>query len=174
MMENVTILADQRLLPKDQQPVVDLFKEIYKESLSNYRFYGTLRATIVWPPATLVCVSGVYLLSNSDIHLLRYGEYLLPAVFSIVLGLVAYVNYKLQIMQAECMAVARKCLVHWKSGIDGNELKPHTYTELKEQVNFKTRFDTPTLCFIVFSLMLLFLNVFASFNPATQPRTRMP
>jgi len=88
-MESVTILAAQRLLPKDQQRIMELFKEIYKESLSNYRFYGTLRATIVWPPATLVCASGVYLLSNSDINLLRYGEYLLPAVFSIVLGLIA-------------------------------------------------------------------------------------
>jgi hypothetical protein len=173
-MESVTISADQSLLPKDQQRIMELFKEIYKESLSSYRFYGTLRATIVWPPATLVCASSVYLFSNTDIHLLRYGEYLLPAVFSIVLGLIAYVNYELQIMQAECMAVARKCLEHWKGGIDGNELKPHTYIELKKQVNFKTRFDTPTLCFIVFSFMLFFLNVFASFNPATQPRTTMP
>jgi len=173
-MESVTISADQSLLPKDQQRIMELFKEIYKESLSSYRFYGTLRATIVWPPATLVCASGVYLLSSSDIHLLRYGEYLLPAVFAIVLGLIAYVNYELQIMQAECMAVARKCLEHWKSGIDGNELEPHTYNELKEQVNFKKRFDTPTVCFIVFSFMLLFLNVFASFNPATQPRPTMP
>jgi hypothetical protein len=106
-------------------------------------------------------------------HLLRYGEYLLPIIFSVVLGLIAYVNYELQIMQAESMAVARKCLEYWKSGIDGNELKPHTYLEIKEQVNFKKRFDTSTLCFIVFSFMLLFLNVFVSFNPTTQPRTTM-
>ena len=146
---------------------MELFKEIYKESLSRYRFYGTVRATIAWPPATLVGASGVYLLSNSDIHFLPYGEYLLPAVFSVVLGLIAYVNYELQVMQAECMAVVRKCLEYWKSGIYGNELKPHTYLEIKEQVSFKTRFDTPTLCFIVFSFILLFLNLFVSFYPAT-------
>ena len=80
---------------------MELFKEIYKESLSSYRFYGTLRATIAWPPTTFVCASGIYLLGNSDIHLLPYGEYLLPAAFSVVLGLIAYVNYQLQIMQAE-------------------------------------------------------------------------
>src|SRR5262249_11132350 len=102
------------------------------------------------------------------------GEYLLPAVFSVVLGLIAYVNYQLQMMQAECMAVARKCLEYWKSGNDGNALTPHTYSEIKEQVNVKRQFDTPTLCFIVFSFILIFLNVFVSFNPATQPGTAMP
>jgi len=55
-----------------------------------------------------------------------------------------------------------------------NELKPHTYLEIKEQVSFKTRFDTPTLCFIVFSFILLFLNLFVSFYPATQPSATMP
>jgi hypothetical protein len=86
-MDRVTISAEQRLLPKDQQRIIKLFKEIYKESLSNYHFYGTLRATIAWPPATLVCASGVYLLSNLNIHLLRYGEYLPPIIFIAVLGL---------------------------------------------------------------------------------------
>ena len=173
-MKRATISAEQCLLRNKQEHILELFKEIYKESLSSYRFYGTLRATIAWPPATLVCASGIYLLGNSDIHLLPYGEYLLPAVFSVVLGLIAYVNYQLQIMQAECMAVARKCLEYWASGIDGNALKPHTYLEIKEQVNVKKYFDAPTLCFIVFSFILIFLNVFVSFNPATQPATAMP
>jgi hypothetical protein len=173
-MKRVTISAEQCLLRKTQERIMELFKEIYKESLSSYRFYGTLRATIAWPPATLVCASGIYLLGNADIHLLPYGEYLLPAAFSVVLGLIAYVNYQLQIMQAECMAVARKCLEYWKSGIDGNALKPETYLEIKEQVNVKKHFDAPTLCFIVFSFILIFLNVFVSFSPSTQPVTAMP
>jgi len=164
-MERVTIPAGRRSLPKEQEHIMELFKEIYKESLSSYRFYGTLRATIAWPPATLVCASGVYLLRQSDLHLFSYGEYLLPVVFSIVLGLIAYVNYQLQILQAECMAVARKCLEYWKNGLNGCQLTPHTYLEIKEQINYKKHFDTPTLCFIVFSFILIFLNVFVSFYP---------
>src|SRR5215469_1540744 len=146
-MERLTIPADRRSLPTGQEHIMELFKEIYKESLGSYRFYGTLRATIAWPPATLVCASGVYLLRKSDLHLLPHGEYLLPAIFSIVLGLIAYVNYQLQMLQAECMAVARKCLEYWKNALNGYQLTPHTYSELKEKIHPKKHFDTPTICF---------------------------
>ena len=173
-VERGTISADRHLLLKDQKPAMELFKEVYKESLSNYRFYGTLRASIAWPPATLVGASAVYLLSNSDIHLLPYGKYLLPSVFSVVLGLIAYVNYQLQMMQAECMAVARKCLDYWRNGIGGYEVEPLTYSDLKAQVIYNKSFDTPTLCFILFSFILLFLNAFVSVYPATQQGTTMP
>ena len=173
-VERSTISADRELLAKDQKPAMELFKEIYKESLSNYRFYGTLRASIAWPPATLVAASAVYLLSNSDIHLLPCGKYLLPSVFSVVLGLISYVNYQLQIMQAECMAVSRKCLDYWRKGIDGYEVESQTYSNLKAQVVYNKRFDTPTSCFILFSFILLFLNAFVSIYPATQQGTTRP
>ena len=171
---DIAILADQILLPNSQEPITEFFKEIYKESLNSYRFYGSLRASIVWPPATLVSASAIYLLSNDDIHLIPYGQYMIPVVFSVVLGLTAYINYHFQMMQAESMAVARKCLEHWKNGINGKKMKPYTYSDLKAQINLKKRFDTPSLCLIVFSFVLLFLNVFVSVYPATQRGTTMP
>jgi hypothetical protein len=171
---DIAISADQILLPNSQESISEFFKEIYKESLNSYRFYGSLRASIVWPPATLVSASAIYLLSNANIHLIPYGKYMIPLVFSVVLGLTGYINYHFQIMQAESMAVARKCLEHWKNGIDGKEMNPYTYSDLKAQINLKKRFDTPSLCLIVFSFIVLFLNVFISVYPATQRGTTMP
>jgi hypothetical protein len=99
---------------------------------------------------------------------------MIPLVFSVVLGLTGYINYHFQIMQAESMAVARICLEHWKNGIDGKEMNPYTYSDLKAQINLKKRFDIPSLCLIVFSFILLFLNVFVSVYPSTQRGTTMP
>jgi hypothetical protein len=91
---DTAISAGQILLPNSQEFITEFFKEIYKESLNSYRFYGSLRASIVWPPVTLVSASAIYLLSNDDIHLIPYGQYMIPLVFSVVLGLTAYINFR--------------------------------------------------------------------------------
>jgi hypothetical protein len=167
--KDIVALANQSLLPKDQKPTMELFKEIYKESLNGYRFYGTLRASIAWPPATILGAGFVYFSQNSDIHDLPFGRYILPIFFAIVLALIIFVNYRLQLMQAESVAVARQSLKHWKEGLTGSNIEPFTYSELRGRVSFSRRFDGPTWSFIIFCVVLITLNFIISFFPATPP-----
>jgi hypothetical protein len=160
-------LANETLAPVDPKATFEIYKEIYKEALNNYRYFGTLRGAIAWPPALILGGVLTYFGQNPGFKKIPHGEWLLPVVFLIVLLLIVFANYYLQRQQAKCMAVAKASQKEWVEGVKTNAVTPKAYSDFEGAVVIRKIPDWPSAFLVLFAACLFGLNILVTLYSAS-------
>ncbi|MEM6889638.1 MAG: hypothetical protein AAF636_16070 [Pseudomonadota bacterium] len=124
--------------------MADLCKEIYKENMGHYRYFGTLRARTVYTPATIAMAAlSVFAVVTENL--------IACMVFvAIVFGLTLRANYFLQTKQRVCALICRYAQDDWNAlaigqSIDLVDSRKYLARAQNNKIPLFQRFDPPSL-----------------------------
>ncbi|WP_300016384.1 hypothetical protein [uncultured Roseobacter sp.] len=105
----------------------EMCKEIYKENMGHYRYFGTMRARIAYAPATIaLAVVSAFAVTNDKIRI--------SMVFIvIVFALIYVINALLQKEQSICAKICKIAQEEWRNHISGNQGEPPNSKEFRRR-----------------------------------------
>ncbi len=134
--------------------VRDLYKAHYAEAMSNYRFFGTLRAAIAWTPAVIAMTAVTY--AANQLSFVQLWPNLIPSAFLLVVFLCIHLaNRHLQVQQDRCLQIATAAQDAIGSDAPARPLR--RYTDLYKTVRCdrgRPRYD-PSSWFLASFLVVL-------------------
>jgi hypothetical protein len=153
-------------VPFDNKANAEVFKEVYKEALNDYRYFGTLRGAISWPPATIVGAAIGFLGRNTDFGGSWLGVYAPPVAYTLILLMICVINYILQLYQARSRGASRLAQKRWIASITSN-IGAQTLTKIShdKDCKWRKRPDLASLLFFLFSAALAGMAFFVAANP---------
>jgi hypothetical protein len=131
----------------------DFYKEMYKEALNQFRYYGTLRSAIAWPPATIMAAAISLLGKMRDDAPVATAAVKIMYAFLCVLLLILAANCYLQGRQRVELEVAKEAQSRWIKPNEPQILYPRIRADVRK-IKYYLRPDPPTILLALFLLTL--------------------
>ncbi|TPE53859.1 hypothetical protein [Amaricoccus solimangrovi] len=108
-------------MPIDKAAHVEICKNLYNVGMENYRYFGTLRATVSYMPAviSLTILTVLSVLKNNIVFPFLFLAFVFILIYSI--------NIFLQAEQMLCKYFCGKCEADWHMVAAGGVLEPQRY-----------------------------------------------
>lgn len=133
----------------DQKVIADMCKEIYKENMGHFRYFGTLRARIAYVPATIgLTVVALFITANQQ-------AFIAKLVFSFVLFLIFVMNYILQRHQQKCKNISKFAQNDWREISSKSAASPVSSSEYATRAKKEAKIWPDSASII----LLLFLTI---------------
>lgn len=124
---------------KNKEKIGDYYKDLYKEAMSDFRYFGNLRAQIAWQPATIIVAAITFALDKvklTDVSWLPVSTpTALVIVFAVVALLIFFANYYLQTQQNVSKKIAVQAHKNCIQILNCKDFPAKSYSELKKEAN---------------------------------------